>query len=101
MAQLLGNALGVILPSTIMFDYPSIEALAAAIAGPAEVLEDNPTRSGSQDGSAPIMQRRKSSFSDLFRDRNRSLSDVFKFRCIQHVELAARPAPSSIAHAHC
>ena len=83
-AQLLGNALGMVLPSTIVFDYPSIASLAAAIAGPPEGPEDKPLPDGGhQSGSGTqTLQRRRSSFADLFKGRHKSLSDVFAHRCV-------------------
>ena len=66
-----------VLPSTIVFDYPSIEALAAAIASPAEGMDDEAPGVAA---SAQDLQRRRSSFSDLFKGRRKSLSGIFAHR---------------------
>ena len=70
MTSLLGNELGMALPSTLAFDFPTVAAIAAFLAAPAEPEEDVGAR-----------DRRRSSFSHLFSlGGPASLTDVFR-RC--------------------
>ncbi|CAL8465602.1 g5138 [Coccomyxa elongata] len=67
-ASLLGNELGMALPSTLAFDFPTVAAIAALLAAPPEPEED-----------AGASERRRSSFLHLFSlGGPASLTDVFR-----------------------
>ena len=70
--QLLGNALGMVLSATIVFDYPTIDSLAQRVAG---------QHAAPQPVASARAARRLSSFSGLLATRRGSLSDVFQRRC--------------------
>ncbi|BDA51454.1 probable phthiocerol synthesis polyketide synthase type I PpsA at C-terminar half [Coccomyxa sp. Obi] len=68
LASLLGNELGMALPSTLAFDFPTVAAIAAFVATPPEAEQDVGAR-----------ERRRSSFSHLFSlGGPASLTDVFR-----------------------
>lgn len=70
LASLLGNELGMALPSTLAFDFPTVEAIVAFVAAPPEPEQD-----------AGARERRRSSFAHLFSLGGQSaLTDVFR-RC--------------------
>jgi hypothetical protein len=75
LASLVGSELGLALPSTIAFDYPTVEAIAGFVTAPPEPPAD---AAAQQSGGREM---RRSSFARLFSSpEQQSLGDVFR-RC--------------------
>ena len=80
LASLLGSELGMALPSTLAFDFPTVEAIVAFVGAPPEPEQDTGAR-----------ERRRSSFAHLFSLGGRSsLTDVFR-RCATPRHISIHP----------